>query len=466
MIPYRRKKPLHLLLMVVLSLKAAIPDVHAGENRYAAGVEDRGISGFEADLTAAEAVPRFDPVITQNNKPAPGILDFRYYFKVSSDLPVKMMFNAPVSSAKTEDYAEYEVPTGAVPYLEAFKALNTDLAGVDGVPSLSANTDLTRPENEALLLEIRGLIRNARETYFAGNFEAAETMLVQARGRCGPTHDGEDAEITYWLTLVRGARSLRSYRGLPITAPLYAEMSQLLSDAKRSYDEGLRFINSNQRNLGLVKLTEARRKTREVKLLFPVNEEADFLELRIDQIMDPDTFNRSFRRRLSQAVAGIKERSREAFEDLKNLAAINPRYPGMGDILEQAEIAMGYRPLPPDPQDLAKSDALTAAAQAVVYNHDPGQYPLALEQLDQALRLNPHNREALDLKDRIQTAVTGKGIIVLDSGAERDYQRAVQALQRGNPITALSIVQQLLRNPQYRNVSKILELRRRIELVL
>ncbi|MDR2364171.1 MAG: hypothetical protein LBD65_07125 [Spirochaetaceae bacterium] len=466
MIPYWRKKPFRLLLMVVLSLKAAVHDLRAGENRYAVGLGDRGISRFEESITAAEAGPCVDPVGTPNNKTAPRILDFRYYFTVSSDLPVKMMFNTPVSSAKTEDYSEYEVPRGAIPYLKEFKALNKESSGVNGVSNLSANTDLSRSEHEGLLLEIRRLVSNARETYFAGNFEEAETMLVQARNRCRTIHDGEDAEITYWLTVVRGARSLRSYRGLPITAPLYAEMSQLLSDAKRSYDEGIRFINSNQRNAGLVKLTEARRKTREVKLLFPVNEEADFLELRIDQIMDPDRFNRSFRRRLSQAAAGIKERSLRAFGDLKNLAALNPRYPGMGDILEQAEIAMGYRSPPPDPQDLAKSDALIAAAEALVYTNNPGQYPLALEQLDEALRLNPHNHQALILKDRIQTALTGKGIIVLDSGAERDYRRAVQALQGGNPITALSIVQQLLRNPQYRNASKILELRRRIELVL
>ncbi|MDR0689772.1 MAG: hypothetical protein LBG08_05860 [Spirochaetaceae bacterium] len=404
MIPCRRKKPLPLVLTAVLSLKAAVHDVHAGENRYAAGLEERGISGFE-------------PAITQNDQTAQSVLDFRYYFTVSSDLPVKMMFHTPVPSAKTEDYSEYEAPGGAVPRLKAFTALSRDFTGADGVSRLSANTDITQPEKEALLLEIRGLINNARETYFAGNFEAAETMLVQARGRSLTIGDGEDAEITYWLTLVRGALSLRSYRDLPITAPLYAEMSQLLSDAKRSYDEGLRFINSNQRNVGLVKLTEARKKTREVKLLFPINEEADFLELRIDRIIDPDTFDRSFRRRLSQAVAGIKERSLRAFEDLKNLAAIDPRYPGMGDILEQAEITMGYRSPPADPQDPAESDELT-------------------------------------------------GIIVLDSSAERDYQRAVQALQRGNPITALSIVEQLLRNPRYRDVSKILELRRRIELVL
>jgi tetratricopeptide (TPR) repeat protein len=471
MIPYRRKKSLCFFLMVVLSLKAAIRDAHAGKNRYAVDLGDRGISCFEQSLVTVEYIlgqEDFNPVSSQNNKTAQSILDFRYYFKVSSDLPVKMMFNTPtpVSPAQRGDYSECEALKRAIPCLKEYKVLNMDFAGVNGVSILSVDEDITQPRNEGLLLEIRGMVSNARETYFAGNFEEAEAMLVQARSRYRTIHDGEDSEITYWLTVVRGALSIRFYRTLPIIAPLYAEISQLLSDAKISYDEGLRFINSNRRNAGFAKLTDARRKTREVKLLFPGNEEAGLLELRIDRIMDPDTFNRSFQRRLSQAAAGIKERSLQAFGDLKNLAAINPQYPGMGNILEQAEIAMGYRPPPPNPQDLAKSDELIAAAQAIVYTNNQGQYPLALEQLDQALRLNPYNHQALVLKDRVQIALTGRGTIVLDNNAEREYQRAVQALQRGNPIVALSIVQQLLRNPQYRNASKILELQRRIELVL
>jgi tetratricopeptide (TPR) repeat protein len=243
-------------------------------------------------------------------------------------------------------------------------------------------------------------------------------------------------------------------------------MSQLLSDAKRSYEEGIRFLNSDRRSLGFAKLTAARQKTREIKLLFPVNQEADLLALRIDRITDPAAFDRTFQLRLSEAVAGTKAQSLDAFIDLQNLAAIDPWYPDIGNILEQAEKDMGYRPLPPNPRDLAQSDELTLEAQALVYSRNRDQYPLALEKINRALRLNPYNNQAAALKDRLQTAAEETDLTALDKGAEQDYQRAVLALRQGNPITALSILRQLLRDPRYRNTEKITALRRRIESVL
>jgi tetratricopeptide (TPR) repeat protein len=333
-----------------------------------------------------------------------------------------------------------------------------------GLSRLEAET--ARLEYEVLLREFRSLITNVRNTYFAGNFERAEELLIRARNRYRIISDGEDAELSYWLTLVRGARSLRDGRVIPITAPLYAEMSQLLSEAKKSYDEGIRFLNSDRQSAGLIKLTEARQKTQEVKLLFPINQEANFLELRIDRITNPTAFDRTFRRHLAEAVAGTKVQSLQAFVDLHSLAAIDPQYPGIKEILEQAEKDMGYRPLPPNPRALSQSNELTLEAQNIVYSQTRDHYSLALEKLDQALRLNPYNNQALALKDRLQTAAEEMEVIVLDSSAERDYQRAVLALQQGNPITALSILRQLLRDPRYRNAPKIIALQRRIESVL
>ncbi|MDR2068435.1 MAG: hypothetical protein LBP71_01025 [Spirochaetaceae bacterium] len=412
--------------MVVLFLKAAIPLVHAhgqeDKDPSSAGLQEQGDRPENAaDSAAGDDTP---PAFPPQSQPVP------------SD-PDRLK---PPQGAPIEQQDEALVPDAG--------EFNPPLAPHNGIVQAG-------PERENFLREVR-------ETYFSGNFDEAEELLA----RYGITGNRGNPEIIYWLTLVRGARALRSGRIIPITAPLYAEMSQLLSDAKKSYDEGLLFITTNQRNAALTKLTEARQKTQQVRLLFPVNEEADFLELRIDQIADPSTFNRSFRRRLDKALAGIRNRSLEAFADLQNLARINPQYPGMGEILEQAELDMGYRPPPPNPQDLAQSDELTAMAQNMVYPKDRNLYPFALELLNQALQLNPHNDQAMAIKDQIQTSIGGAETIVLDAAAEADYQRAVRALQQGNPITALSILRQLLQNPRYRNSAKIIALQRRIESAL
>ena len=331
---------------------------------------------------------------------------------------------------------------------------------------LNLDAEITRIEHELIVRDVRALVNEARDTYFAGRFEQAEEILVRAQNRWRVTNVESNAEIGYWLTVVRGALSLRSGRNIPPTAPLYAEMSQLLSDAWRIYHEGVRLFNASRNQEGQERFTLTRKKIQEVRVMFPLNQEAGLLELRVEQVMNPAAFNGSFQRRLAEAVAGTKRRSVEAFADLQNLAEINPRYPGLRAALTQAELDMGYRLPPPDTRSIARSDELTAQARAIIERNVRAQFPIALEQLNQALSLNPNNNQAMAEKDRVQTLMGGGGVVVLSSAAEQQYRRAVQELQQGNAVVALSIVQQLLQDPKNRNSTRLVELQRRIESVL
>jgi hypothetical protein len=331
---------------------------------------------------------------------------------------------------------------------------------------IALGAEITRLENETVVREVRNLVNSARSSYFEGNFETAEEYVVRAINRRRSVGLDDDPEVMYWLTVVRGAVSLRAGRVIPPTAPLYAEMSQLLSDARKKYGDGIRLINGSLREEGLARFAEAREKTREVRLMFPVNQEASLLDLRMDQVIDPAAFNASFQRRLTEAVAGTKRGSVESFAELQNLSEINPAYPGIRGLVVQAEIDMGYRPAPPDPRALARSNELTAAARGIIDRNVRAQFPAALEQLNQALALNPSNSQAMSLKDRVQTELGGGGSVVLNSAAEREYQRAVQALQQGNTLVAMTIVRQLLQDTQNQNSRRILDLQRRIESIL
>jgi hypothetical protein len=331
---------------------------------------------------------------------------------------------------------------------------------------IALGAEITRLENEAVVRELRGLVNSARDTYFQGDFEAAEGYLVRGMNLWRRVSLEDDPELSYWLTVVRGAMSLRAGRVIPPTAPLYPEMSQLLSDARKNYDDGMALINANRRPEGMGRFAEARRKTREVRLMFPVNQEASLLDLRMDQVLDPEAFNASFQRRLNDAIAGVRQRSVESFAELQNLSDLNPNFPGIRGMVVQAEIDMGYRPAPPNPQALARSGELTASARGILDRNVRSQFPAALEQLNQALTLNPSNSQAMSLKDRVQTELGGGGSVVLNSAAEREYQRAVQALQQGNTLVAMTIVRQLLQQSENRNSRRILDLQRRIESIL
>jgi hypothetical protein len=341
-----------------------------------------------------------------------------------------------------------------------------ELRRVRDVTLIGLGAEIARRDHEALVRDLRGLVNTARAVYFEGHFERAEEYLIRAMNRRQGAGLEEDLEIGYWLTVVRGAMGLRAGRVILPTAPLYAEMSQLLSEARKNYNQGTALIAADLREEGFLRFAEARKKTAEVRLLFPVNQEASLLDLRMDQVMDPAAFNASFERRLNEAVSGAARGSVENFAELQNLSQINPGYPGIRGMVDQAEIAMGYRPAPPDPRSLARSAELAAAARGIVDGNLRSQFPAALELLNQALIVDPANSQAMALKDRLQTELGGAGSALLSSAAEREYQRAVQALQQGNTLVAMTIVRHLLSDPRNQQARRVKELQKRIESIL
>ena len=171
---------------------------------------------------------------------------------------------------------------------------------------LNLGQEIVRIENEIVVRDVRTLVNNARNYYYSGNFDQAEDALIRAQNRWHSTNAGDEPEVSYWLTMVRNAQSLSSGRVISVTAPLYAEMSQLLSDARLNYDEGVRLINASRRQEGLARFNDARNMTQKVELIFPLNREARLLDLRIEMYTDQNAFNASFRQRLNDAVAGTK----------------------------------------------------------------------------------------------------------------------------------------------------------------
>ena len=330
---------------------------------------------------------------------------------------------------------------------------------------LNLGESISRAENELIIIEVRNLVNSARSAYFAGSFQQAEDNLLRARSRWRVTNSEENDEVIYWLGIIRTALSARSGRVIPATAPLFTEMSQLLSHAQRSYEEGVRHINAGRRAQGLAKFEEARRMTREVRLMFPVNHEAGILELRIEQFTDPAAFNASFEQRLRTAVSGTRLRSLESYADLQNLAEINPRYPNIRAILTQAEIDMGFRPPPPNPANIERSRELTASVNRIIEGNVSTLFGTALVQIDEAITLNPENSEATQAKDRLLSRMSVPGTIVLSREDEETYQRAMRELQAGNNLIARALVERLMENPRNRNITKLVELQRRLQIL-
>mgnify|MGYP001184964954 CR=1 FL=1 len=330
----------------------------------------------------------------------------------------------------------------------------------------SLGTQIVRAENDRVVRDTRRLLTEGKALYNSGDFARAEEALLQARARWRVTNPSEpEPEVENWLRLVQTALSVKTGRDIPQTAPLYPEMSQLLSLARKNYEEGRAALDRRDRVSALQSFDQARKRIAEVKLVFPLNQEARVLELRINQVSDPDAFNREFARLVTQARTRIDARQNlpEVYSDLLDLQTIDPKYPGLAALIERLEILIGIRLPPPDPRALAEARTLTTAAQRVWDARNVSQFTVALAQLNRALELDPNNQTASSLKDRILTYVGGTAVVVLPSAGETLFNEAVTFFQNGDYLNARIRLSRLYESyPQARRVQKASDLDARL----
>lgn len=336
---------------------------------------------------------------------------------------------------------------------------------------MSLGQQINDAENKLVVAEVRALKNQAKTEYYNGNFERAETLLVQAKSRWAVTNgDEEDAEIKNLLALVETALSMKTGRTIPQTAPLYPEMSQILSIAHQYFDKGSELFKKGNREEGTLLLEQSKQKLQEVRLVYPLNQEASLLTLRIDQLINPDSFNEMFEQKINSAKENYKVPStlQTAYTDLLDLYEIRPDYPGLASLIYQIEIDIGIRQKPVDNSMLVRSQQLTQQADSIIASagNNENQLRSALEKLDQAIQLNPNNDRAVLLKDRVQVALGGRSSVVLSSADEAKYQQAIQELQKNNIIGAYSLVEQLMQNSANRRSSKVLDLQKKVKALL
>ena len=335
---------------------------------------------------------------------------------------------------------------------------------------LALGDRIIRSENEIVVKEVRELKNRAKSAYYAGNFESAENILTQAKTRWAATNAELDPEIESLLSLVGTALSMKTGRTIAPTAPLYPEMSQLLNIANQYYNEGKILLSKGKKAEAQVSFDNALKKLREVQTVYPLNQEASLLTLRINQLVDEKAFNEYFTRKVETAKNDYLDKSKQqtVYAELLDLYEINPSYPGLKDFIYNVEIALGIRVKPPDTSALRKSNQLTAQAQKVFDADSRNEISLnsALQLVNQALEANPDNTEAQILKDRISTSLGGTGTAVLPASAEKQYQQAVQELQKGNILQAYAIVSSLMENKTYSKSAKIIDLMKKVESLL
>ena len=326
---------------------------------------------------------------------------------------------------------------------------------------------IAKAENEIVVREVRDLKTKAKDAYFNGRFDDAEKYLNQAKIRWAVTNVDEDEEITNLLNFVNTAISMKTGREILPSAPQYPEMSQLLNIAYQYFDEGSRKIGEGNREAGEADLALALKSIQKLQYVYPLNQEASILTLRINRLLDPKKFSEEFSQKIEMAkmMCQSSETRQEGYANLLDYYELEPDYRGLKDLIYQVEIDIGIRQKPVTNTGASRAKQLVTEAQRI-YNsagNDTAKLQNALAKIDQALALVSDDQQAMDLKDKITTKIGGNTSTVLSTEDERLYQLAIQRLQNNNVVGANAIVEQLLKKPQNANSQKIKDLKNKIE---
>ena len=379
-------------------------------------------------------------------------------------------FNEAQNALRAEDFdtARKKLQDALSKYDEALTNQNDEVLRGETDRKLQAlGENIAKAENEIVVREVRELKTRAKDAYFNGRFDDAEKYLNQAKIRWAVTNVDEDEEVSNLLNFVNTAISMKTGREILPSAPQYPEMSQLLNMAYQYFDEGSRKFGEGNRSAGEADLALALESIQKLQYVYPLNQEASILTLRINRLLDPKKFSEEFSQKIEMAkmMCKSKDTRQEGYANLLDYYELEPNYKGLKDLIYQVEIDIGIRQKPVSNTGANRAKKLIADAQKIysTAGNDTAKLQNALSKIDEALALVSDNQEAMALKDKITTKIGGNTSTVLSTEDERLYQLAIQRLQNNNVVGANAIVEQLLKKPQNSNSQKIKDLKNKIE---
>lgn len=389
--------------------------------------------------------------------------------KVASQ-EAQSLYNRALQNFKNNqfDQARDNLARSRTRYTDSFVFEENEALRTESDQKLTAlDAQIADAYQRVVVAQTRELKTTAWNAYYNGDFETAEKNLIRARDLWSITNgDNEDQETSDLLAMVNTALSMKTGRIIPVTAPLYPEMSQILNISHQYYAQGASLMQEGKKSEAKKVLNQAKEKLRTLQLVYPLNQEASLLNLRIDNLIDPESFKKSFAKKVEDAK---KSKNRqEAYATLSDLREINPSYPGLSDLILNLEYETGIRARPI--QNTAKTQAKNLVAQArKIYNSAKGnesELDKAVALLDKAISLNPQETSAASLKDTIQIERGARERGILSAADEAVYLVAIQELSKNNVVNANAMVEQLMQKGNNRQVKKLQDLNRRIKAML
>jgi len=316
--------------------------------------------------------------------------------------------------------------------------------------------------NELVVQRVRELIDDAEDLYNTEQFLTAQEMLNEARELWAQTNVDDNVEITRLTRLVNAALTFENERSIAETDPLYPVLGSYLSLAQDDFTRASTLVSQGSPQQAQSHLARSEENLENVIALRPFNWEAKVLILRIEELRDTDNFDAIFERRYNEVVQNRSpDNALETLSDLQVLKELKPNYPGIDRLIAELEIELGLRP---DPVTLARSQRSNSLYQQATQVAGGGvaQDRAAISLLEEAVSLNPGNRDARLLLDTLRIRTGGQATVALSSTDEQQFRRAEQLFIQGSVAQAFGIVERLLQDESNQGYPPLLDLRRRI----
>lgn len=333
---------------------------------------------------------------------------------------------------------------------------------------IELSTKIMDAKNELVVKQSRELYTQARDALNYDRYDDSQTLINAAINKWAETHTEKNPEFEDFLELVNTAVSMKTGRTLLPSDPLYSEMSQLLSIAYQFYDEGEQKLKTGDKPGAETALNSAVENLNKFKNVYPLNQEASLLLLKIERLRDPVRFEEEFAQKVQAAIAQSKNKDTkaQAYNTLTDYYNLEPNYKGLKDLLYNLEIELGMRQKPVDNSDAARSTRLTTQAERQFNSagNNTAKLEQALATVNEALKINPNNKSAQSLKDRISLKIGSSSIIVLSSSDQNLLTQAKKAYQAGNIDDANTYMLRLLNsNPDNIKVKEVSDLNNKIK---
>ena len=312
------------------------------------------------------------------------------------------------------------------------------------------SADIAQTKKDYTVSETFRLLGEGQNYYEQALFDLAGESLGSAQDLWREENDADQEQVRYWQNLVKQASDTNNKREVKQSDALYYEIGSYLSEARKLYQKGDGLMRSGSRDAAAAAFDTARQNISFVTRAFPLNAEAGFLTLQILKSTDADAYKKSLPRKIQDAESLLSTDASAGYSRIADLYKMEPTYPGLKALLEQAEIKVGKRRAPPTKEESANASAFVAQAEKLLASGRRDDAARAEASLNSALVNDPTNRRALALLRDLKT-LQGKGGLTLGLADQAILDQATRFFAARQYNQARDQLSQLLADPNKRS---------------